>query len=523
MKKILFADPDPAVQTPDQRRKIIQNQLDQGGSWYMLPGPDSLKFPGRYVIDRPLIIDQDKEQLFADGDVEIYNSRSGSAVMLGIKRKSLSADHWPGNGAIRTCGDSRVFFQCSPFSQQSSQLTIQCQVTANKGWSTDQTPLFGSMYNLLPGPWYCNVGAGVKLGFVFRLAGDLKPRQAVFPMSGTNLQFTININLVTGLATAIVNGVTYPFPPGLIPVGAQWYPAETELFQIGAIGDGLTISPYDLTFTQLSVNGFSLWKDTAAGDWAVHAFGPQGQAQGVFTGPIGTQTWVAGNRLEGIQFTAATGWGQAVGIGPIQDCLLDNVYAVNGRHNVGSIPAAVSYTLKMRDCVLSTPRDVNLRLDSATLSSLATTLKYPARAAAILRGSGGSLYDTEVTDTPADNIFVFLDNRGGGGEWCFKGGFVDCEGQATGALHPLSYFNFEQHADTPVCYLRVEDMALGRLNANGSHFLLRKSELAQAITPSQCRLWYSGVSAVNDIRVSNLDTKVDGQGNVVPLWTVTPY
>src|SRR5438128_1451584 len=97
---------DPTI-APDVQRAQLQLDIDAGGE---------LNLPGKYHVDRPLIIDQSEIELVSDNQGSIQNVRNGGCLIVGLKRKPLSADHWPGGGAIRTCGDSRVVFQSSPWS-----------------------------------------------------------------------------------------------------------------------------------------------------------------------------------------------------------------------------------------------------------------------------------------------------------------------------------------------------------------------------------------------------------------------
>ena len=66
-------------QNPTVVWRAFQNDADQGGSIYVPGGM------GRYLIDRPIIVDVDGTVFESDGDAEILNTKSGGIFQLGLK------------------------------------------------------------------------------------------------------------------------------------------------------------------------------------------------------------------------------------------------------------------------------------------------------------------------------------------------------------------------------------------------------------------------------------------------------
>lgn len=465
---------------PDICRAALQADIDQGGL---------LNLPGKYLIDRPLIIDQNETSLTSDNQGSIQNTRNGGCLIMGVKRKFLSADHWPMTGGIRTCGDSRIVFQSSPWSKLSPQMTISCQVTANRGWGTDQTPLFGSMYNGEPGPFYCEVvNGGTRLAFMFKTADGII-HEAAAPISGTALPLWVGIDLIAGKIN-LNSGLVAPCNPPLLPNSA-WYPSDTALFQIGAIGDGiLAPNPYDLTFSQLSIGPtapapwISLvgqwWTDSSPGQPFVHAFGTEGHSYGILQGNLTNGDTIGENSIRDLRLIGG-GYGQVLGIGLAYDPQLERVHTYGGKQSIGSVNAGVSYLIAMRDCMLEDAADTLLYLCDAELSALGTRFRYPGKSAAILKGCDANFTDTSITDAPeVTDVFRMLDNRGNGGVYSFRGGTADFEGGS-----PVSYWHCERHANTPKTTIRIEDWAIGKLSGP-AHVVLTDSLLSQGPAQSQC-------------------------------------
>jgi hypothetical protein len=367
-------------------------------------------------------------------------------------------------------------------------MQIDFNITANGGWPNNTiTYLFGSMYNGEAGPWYLAVSTsnGVsRLALLFKTTDGQKHQLVFPPFAGNTITGPVTVDLTAGRVGWA--GVVM----GAIPANSAWFQCDTQLFQVGTVGDTAQAQNVaDLTFNHLSLGPIggspwvSLWNDIEPNQPWVHCFGSESNCYGFFLANS-ANTNIIGTQLSDMWLSSTDGkYGQTLGIAFTYDMLVERCRITNGAQNIGMINSGTDYPLRFRDCTLDFAGYAAIYGCDSVMNLDGLSLKYMDQHAGVFKGCGVFMNSSLLTDSPADPVFKMLDNRGNGGVYRFCGGLIDNEGHA-----PNCYWYFERHANTPRSSLRIEDYGLGKLATGGYHVILKDSAMAQGV-PSYCEAY----------------------------------
>lgn len=258
-------------------------------------GPLTLYFPQnikRYLFTKPVFCDRNDLIIKGDGlGSWLYNTSASPLFQLGLKRKSLTPNHWVDLFGIldtslapainkkigyRTCLDSHIHFSGTAltagpmvsnlpnFWKTTTQLTIDVGVLNNTVWNADMQQICGAADIHGPAPWYLQVNASGKiLAFKFTTNDGVIRRVGWYMDQLASQRISIQLDLTNATVTCWSNGIQLTqMPAPNTSLGADFVPGNSlrlrydgiGTFGLGSVGAGLfgwgspVGTPVDLTY-----------------------------------------------------------------------------------------------------------------------------------------------------------------------------------------------------------------------------------------------------------------------------------